>query len=103
MKITAFLPRLAEADGSPSYGSGQLACLPEKLCLNPISIAGQDELLDPLSAMDARPLFEVLGRHELIFHGADYACGCCAIAAVFVRRYFRHDAGQRLLGTASLG
>jgi len=72
-KLAAFLPRLAEADWiAVDTEADSLHAYPEKLCLIQISIAGADELLDPLSSMELRPLLEVLGRHELIFHGADY-------------------------------
>src|SRR5580765_7738674 len=53
-----------EADSLHAY--------PEKLCLLQISIAGEDELLDPLSSMDMRPALEILRQRELIIHGADY-------------------------------
>lgn len=72
-KLAAFLPRLAEADWiAVDTEADSLHAYPEKLCLIQISIAGVDELLDPLSSMDTRPLLEILGRRELIFHGADY-------------------------------
>ena len=53
-----------EADSLHAY--------PEKVCLIQISIPGIDELIDPLAGIDLGPLFKVLGRHELIMHGADY-------------------------------
>src|SRR5258707_13814875 len=66
-KLAAFLPRLAEADWiAVDTEADSLHAYPEKLCLIQISIAGADELLDPLSSMDMQPLLEILGGHELI-------------------------------------
>lgn len=53
-----------EADSLHAY--------PEKLCLLQISLAGADELIDPLAGLDLGPLLEVLRGRELILHGADY-------------------------------
>jgi len=53
-----------EADSLHAY--------PEKLCLLQISMAGSDELVDPLAQMDLAPLWSALRNHELIFHAADY-------------------------------
>jgi len=53
-----------EADSLHAY--------PEKLCLLQLSGAGVDELVDPLAPIDLAPLLELLGKHELILHGADY-------------------------------
>ncbi len=53
-----------EADSLHAY--------PEKLCLIQISIPGNDVLVDPLSGMDLKGLFESLDRHTLLMHGSDY-------------------------------
>lgn len=53
-----------EADSLHAY--------PEKLCLLQISFPGEDILIDPLAGLNLSPLFEILQRHELILHGADY-------------------------------
>jgi len=72
-RLAAFLPKLREAEWiAVDTEADSLHAYPEKLCLVQISIPGADELLDPLSAMDLRPLLEVLRGRELIFHGADY-------------------------------
>src|ERR1041385_8454508 len=72
-KLAPLLPKLQKADWiAVDTEADSLHAYPEKLCLIQISIAGEDELLDPLSSMEMGPLLEVLGRHELIFHGADY-------------------------------
>jgi len=72
-KLTGLLPKLQEADWvAVDTEADSLHAYPEKLCLIQISITGADELLDPLSSMNLQPLLEILRRHELIFHGADY-------------------------------
>ena len=72
-KLAEFLPKLREADWiAVDTEADSLHAYPEKLCLLQISIRGADELLDPLSAMDLKSLLEILRKHELIFHGADY-------------------------------
>ncbi len=53
-----------EADSLHAY--------PEKLCLLQISLAGADELIDPLAKINLAPLWTELRKHELILHGADY-------------------------------
>ena len=49
-----------------------LHCYFEKLCLIQISIPGHDVLIDPLAGFTLQPLFEELGRHEVILQGLDY-------------------------------
>ena len=72
-KLAGFLPRLAEADWiAVDTEADSLHAYPEKLCLLQISIAGADELLDPLSSMNLKPALEILRAHEMILHGADY-------------------------------
>ena len=53
-----------EADSLHSYF--------EKLCLVQVSVPNHDLLVDPLAGHSLLPFFELLGRKELIFHGADY-------------------------------
>ena len=72
-KLAGFLAKLRKADWiAVDTEADSLHAYPEKLCLMQISIAGADELLDPLSSMDLRPVLEILRQHEVIFHGADY-------------------------------
>src|SRR3989338_10328949 len=44
----------------------------EKLCLLQISIPAEDFVIDPLAALDLKPLMTVLGKKPLILHGADF-------------------------------
>jgi ribonuclease D len=53
-----------EADSLHAY--------PEKLCLLQLSHPGGEMLVDTLAGLDLSPLLKILGRHELILHGADY-------------------------------
>ncbi len=104
-KLAAFRDRLLGADWiAVDTEADSLHAYPEKLCLIQISIAGVDELLDPLSSMDLRPLLEILGRHELILHGADYdlrllrkSCGFVPSAIVDTML------ASRLLGVLEFG
>lgn len=49
-----------------------LHCYREKLCLIQVGLPDDDLLVDPLAALDLSPLFRVLSKKEVIFHGADY-------------------------------
>jgi ribonuclease D len=72
-KLTELLPRLGTAEWvALDTEADSLHAYPEKLCLLQISIAGVDELLDPLAQVDYAPLWKSLKKHELILHGADY-------------------------------
>lgn len=72
-KLADFLPRVRNAAWiAVDTEADSLHAYPEKLCLLQISIPGADELLDPLSSMDMRPLLETVHERELVFHGADY-------------------------------
>ncbi len=72
-KLAAFLPKLRAADWiALDTEADSLYAYPEKLCLLQFSAAGEDALLDPLSPMDLSPVLEVMQRHELVMHGADY-------------------------------
>src|SRR3954453_667304 len=58
-KLAAFLPKLHDADWiAVDTEADSLHAYPEKLFLLQVSIAGTDELLDPLSSMDLRPALE---------------------------------------------
>jgi ribonuclease D len=104
-KLAAFLPRLAEADWiAVDTEADSLHAYPEKLCLIQISITGSDELLDPLSAMDLGPLMQILHRHELIFHGADYDLRLLRKACGFVPSAISDTMlASRLLGYREFG
>ena len=72
-KLTALAARLQNADWiAVDTEADSLHAYPEKLCLIQISATDLNELVDPLASVDLRPLFDVLRRHELIFHAADY-------------------------------
>jgi len=72
-KLAAFLPELSAAKWMAiDTEADSLHAYPEKLCLIQVSIEGADTLLDPLSGMSLQPAFEILARHDLILHGADY-------------------------------
>jgi len=72
-KLAAFLPELSAAKWMAiDTEADSLHAYPEKLCLIQVSIEGTDTLLDPLSGVDLQPAFEILARHDLILHGADY-------------------------------
>src|SRR5262247_3310472 len=60
-KLTAFLPRLQAAEWiALDTEADSLHAYTEKLCLVQISIAGMDELVDPLAGLKLAPLFEIL-------------------------------------------
>jgi ribonuclease D len=72
-KLAALLPKLRAADWvSLDTEADSLHAYPEKLCLIQISIADQDQLVDPLAGINLTPLLDALNAHELIMHGADY-------------------------------
>ena len=104
-KLAEFMPRLHRAEWiAVDTEADSLHAYPEKLCLLQISMAGVDELLDPLSRMDLRPALEVLRRHELILHGADYDLRllrkCCDfVPSVIVDTML----ASRLLGSREFG
>jgi ribonuclease D len=43
-----------------------------KVCLIQMSFDGENYVIDPLAKLDMKPLFEVLGSKNLIFHDAGY-------------------------------
>ena len=72
-KLAAFLPSLRDAEWiALDTEADSLYAYPEKICLLQFSVAGRDELIDPLSPMNLGPLWAAVQRHELIMHGADY-------------------------------
>jgi ribonuclease D len=85
-----------EADSLHSY--------PEKLCLIQISVPERDVLVDPLAGFPLTGLWEVLGGHELVLHGADYDLRLMYRAYGFrPRAVFDTMLAARLLGYNQLG
>jgi ribonuclease D len=73
LKLAAALPRLKAADWiAVDTEADSLHAYPEKLCLLQLSVADGDLLLDPLAEMDFEPILQILKKHQLILHGADY-------------------------------
>jgi ribonuclease D len=71
--LQSLLPKLSGASWiALDTEADSLHAYPEKLCLLQISLPNEDLLIDPLAALNLRPLFEVLQQTELILHGADY-------------------------------
>jgi ribonuclease D len=62
--ITPWIALDTEADSLHAY--------PEKICLIQVTTPPGDELIDPLTNVDLTPLLDILRRHELLMHGADY-------------------------------
>lgn len=85
-----------EADSLHAY--------PEKLCLIQISVVGLDDLVDPLAGLKLAPMFEILARHELILHGADYDLRLLRKDCGFVpTSIFDTMLASRLLGVREFG
>jgi ribonuclease D len=85
-----------EADSLHAY--------PEKLCLIQLALPGQDELIDPLAALDLGPLWKALAHQELIMHGADYDLRLLRRCAGFLpSRLFDTMLAARLLGYKRFG
>src|SRR5262245_2193676 len=96
MRAAKWIALDTEADSLHAY--------PEKLCLIQISIAGGDELLDPLSALDLTPAFAVFRDHALILHGADYDLRLLRKSCGFVpTAIFDTMLASRLLGCREFG
>jgi len=71
--LAALLPRLSAAEWlALDTEADSLHAYPEKICLIQISIAGADELVDPLTGIELNPLWAALRGRGLILHGADY-------------------------------
>ena len=99
---------LAELSSSPWIAldteADSLHAYPEKVCLIQISSPQGDLLIDPLGGIDLAPLFDFLGRHELIMHGADYDLRLLRKHHEFVpRAIFDTMLASRLLGILQFG
>ena len=103
--LAAFLPRLSAAAWvALDTEADSLHAYPEKLCLIQISIEGSDHLLDPLAGLKLAPVFEILRRHELILHGADYDLRLLRKDCEFVpSAIFDTMLASRLLGCRQFG
>ncbi len=85
-----------EADSLHAY--------PEKLCLLQICTAAGAWLVDPLSNLELEKLLQVLRKHELIMHGADYDLRLLRKHKQFVPdRVFDTMLAARLLGHRTFG
>ncbi len=104
-KLAAFLPKLRAADWiALDTEADSLHAYPEKLCLLQISITGTDAIVDPLAGLDLAPVLEILGRHEVIMHGADYDLRLLRKAFGFVPGgIFDTMIAARLLGCQQFG
>ncbi len=104
-KLAELLPALQEAPWlAVDTEADSLHSHPEKLCLLQISFPGCDELVDPLSDMDLKPLWKLLGSRELILHGADYDLRLFAKHHNFApSRIFDTMIASRLLGVRQFG
>jgi len=72
-KLATLLPTLKSATWlALDTEADSLHAYPEKVCLIQISTAAGDRLIDPLTGINLIPLLDVLAKHELIMHGADY-------------------------------
>ncbi|MDB6027034.1 MAG: 3-5 exonuclease [Verrucomicrobiales bacterium] len=104
-QLSEFLARLRDAAWvAIDTEADSLHAYPEKLCLIQISIEGADVLIDPLAKLDLAPLWPVLHKHELIFHGADYDLRLLRKNKNFVpTRIFDTMIAARLLGETEFG
>jgi ribonuclease D len=104
-KLNGFLPRLRSADWiALDTEADSLHAYPEKLCLVQISLPGEDELLDPLSEANLKPVFDLLSTRELILHGADYDLRLLRKSCGFVpAAIFDTMLASRLLGCREFG
>jgi ribonuclease D len=104
-KLQALLPSLeatpwmaldTEADSLHAY--------PEKLCLLQISSEGIEALIDPLAAIDLKPLLKIFHDHQLLMHGADYDLRLFRKTFDFVpTRIFDTMLAARLVGCREFG
>jgi len=104
-KLEGFLSRLQAADWiALDTEADSLHAYPEKLCLVQVSIAGDDALIDPLAAINLKPLWEALSARELILHGADYDLRLLRKTSGFVpSAIFDTMLASRLLGAREFG
>ena len=99
-RLAALLPALRAIDRvALDTEADSLHAYPEKLCLLQISLAGRNELIDPLAGLDLSPFFEILSSRDLLLHGADYDLRLLYRAHRFVpRSVFDTMPAARLLG-----
>lgn len=104
-KLAGFLKTLDAAEWiAVDTEADSLHAYPEKLCLIQISIAEGDFLVDPLSGIDLTGFWQVLSRHELILHGADYDLRLLNKNHRFVpSRIFDTMLAARLIGVSEFG
>ncbi|HRZ91914.1 MAG TPA: HRDC domain-containing protein [Candidatus Paceibacterota bacterium] len=104
-RLAEIAERLAEAPWAGlDTEADSLHAYPEKLCLLQIAIPNRYELVDPLAGLDLAPLWNALGRHELILHGADYDLRMLRRSAGFVpRSIFDTMLAARLTGHSQFG
>jgi ribonuclease D len=96
LRVAPWIALDTEADSLHAY--------PEKVCLLQITTPDGDELIDPLAPIQIAPLLEVLGRRELIMHGADYDLRLFRKHHDFVpRAVFDTMLASRLLGHLQFG
>jgi ribonuclease D len=104
-KLADFLSELSAAEWvALDTEADSLHAYPEKLCLIQVTLAGGDQLIDPLAPMDLESLWPELEKHELIFHGADYDLRLLRKCHGFVPlRVFDTMLASRLLGDREFG
>jgi ribonuclease D len=104
-RLGEFVGRLLGADWiALDTEADSLHAYPEKLCLLQISIAGADELIDPLAGLNLDPLWSALRHRELIMHGADYDLRLLRKSYQFVPdTIFDTMIASRLLGIQEFG
>jgi ribonuclease D len=104
-RLAECVGRLLSADWiAMDTEADSLHAYPEKLCLIQISIAGADELFDPLANLNLAPLWSALQSRELIMHGADYDLRLLRKTHQFVpEAIFDTMIASRLLGIKEFG
>jgi ribonuclease D len=103
--LAALLPHVAAADSiALDTEADSLHAYPEKLCLLQLGMPGADVLIDSLAGLDLKPLLDLLGKHELILHGADYDLRLLRRTFGFVpQAVFDTMLAARLLGYPEFG
>jgi ribonuclease D len=104
-KLDGFLSELSGADWvALDTEADSLHAYPEKVCLIQVSLAGGDQLIDPLAPTGLERLWTELKKHELILHGADYDLRLLRKCHGFVPlRVFDTMLASRLLGDREFG
>lgn len=104
-KLAELLPKLEAADWlAVDTEADSLHAYPEKLCLIQLSFDGADAIVDPLAGLDLTPLWNILAKHELILHGADYDLRLLRKGFAFVPgAIFDTMIAARLLGAKEFG